>query len=78
MAENKRIAGDQDARNMDMVLLTLAGLILVFGLIMVASASISLADKTNGSPFYYLTRQLIFACVGTGAEIGRASCRERV
>jgi cell division protein FtsW len=65
----KRIAGDADARGMDSTLLVLAGLILVIGLIMVASASISLADKTSGSPFYYLTRQLIFATVGTGAGV---------
>ena len=69
MAENKRIAGDADVRSMDSTLLVLAGLILMIGLIMVASASISLADKTSGSPFYYLTRQLIFAAVGTGAGV---------
>jgi cell division protein FtsW len=65
----KRIAGDAEARGMDSTLLVLAGLILVIGLIMVSSASISLADKTSGSPFYYLTRQLIFAAVGTGAGV---------
>jgi cell division protein FtsW len=65
----KRIAGDADARGMDSTLLVLAGLILVIGLIMVASASISLADKTSGSPFYYLTRQLIFAAAGTGVGV---------
>jgi cell division protein FtsW len=65
----KRIAGDADARGMDSTLLVLAALILVIGLVMVASASISLADKTSGSPFYYLTRQLIFAAVGTGAGV---------
>ena len=64
---DKRIAGDQDARGMDTVLLALAGLILVLGLVMVASASITLADKTTGSPFYYLTRQLLFLAVGGGA-----------
>lgn len=62
----KRIAGDQDARGVDTPLLMLAGLILVIGLVMVASASISLADKTTGSPFYYLSRQLVFAAVGGG------------
>ncbi|MFI4967582.1 MAG: putative lipid II flippase FtsW [Gammaproteobacteria bacterium] len=65
----KRIAGDADARGLDSSVLVLAGLILVIGLIMVASASISLADKTSGSPFYYLTRQLIFAAAGTGAGV---------
>ncbi|HEY4127829.1 MAG TPA: putative lipid II flippase FtsW [Gammaproteobacteria bacterium] len=65
----KRIAGDADARGLDSSVLVLAGIILVIGLIMVASASISLADKTSGSPFYYLTRQLIFATAGTGAGV---------
>jgi cell division protein FtsW len=69
VAENKRIAGDQDARGMDMALLLLAGLILTIGLIMVASASISLADKTTGSPFYFLTRQLIFLLMGAGCGV---------
>ena len=69
MSDVKRIAGDVEARGMDGILLVLAGFILVFGLIMVASASISLADKTSGNPFYYLTRQLVFAAIGTGAGV---------
>ncbi|MGE5625181.1 MAG: putative lipid II flippase FtsW [Bacillota bacterium] len=54
---------------MDVPLLSLAGLILVLGLVMVASASITLADKTTGSPFYYLIRQLAFLAVGGGAGV---------
>ncbi|HEX4300527.1 MAG TPA: putative lipid II flippase FtsW [Gammaproteobacteria bacterium] len=65
----KRIAGDVDARGMDSTLLVLAGLILVIGLIMVSSASISLADKTTGSPFYFLTRQLMFLLMGAGCGV---------
>jgi cell division protein FtsW len=65
----KRIAGDADARGMDSTLLVLAGLILVIGLIMVSSASISLADKTTGSPFYFLTRQLVFLLMGAGCGV---------
>jgi cell division protein FtsW len=34
------------------------------GLIMVASASIAIADRKLGMPFYYLTRQLAFVGVG--------------
>ena len=67
MSEARTIAGDTEARGMDNVLLVIAGLILVFGLIMVASASISLADKTTGQPFYYLIRQLFFAVAGSVA-----------
>jgi len=69
VSDAKRIAGDTQARGMDLPLLCIAGLILTIGLIMVASASISLADKTTGSPFYFLTRQLIFAAAGTGAGV---------
>ena len=69
MSEARVIAGDSEARGMDTALVFIAGLILVFGLIMVSSASISLADKTTGSPFYYLIRQLAFFGVGTGVGI---------
>jgi len=58
----KPIAGD--ARGLDAPLLTIAGVILIIGLIMVASASITLADRLTGDPFYYLSRQLVFALVG--------------
>ena len=68
MAE-RRIAGDVEVRGLDAPLLFIAGLILVIGLVMVASASITLADKTTGSPFYYLTRQMVFAAVGAGAGL---------
>jgi len=64
VSDAKVIAGDVEARGMDGMLLVLAGLILVIGLVMVASASISLADKSSGSPFYYLIRQLLFATAG--------------
>ena len=67
MTDAKPIAGDVEARGMDMTLLLTAGLIMAIGLIMVASASISLADKTTGQPFYYLTRQLLFAGAGCAA-----------
>jgi cell division protein FtsW len=69
VAENRRIAGDAEVRGMDMPLLVIAGVILAIGLVMVASASITLADKTTGSPFYYLTRQLVFFVMGTGCGV---------
>ncbi|HET7921973.1 MAG TPA: putative lipid II flippase FtsW [Gammaproteobacteria bacterium] len=65
MADMKpTVAGGSAPPGPDRTLLTLAGCILVFGLVMVASASISLADKATGNPFYYLERQLMFAMVG--------------
>ena len=42
--------------------------IIVLGIIMVASASISIADRNNGTPFYYLYRQLM--ATGLGIFIG--------
>ena len=67
MSDAKRIAGDTEVRGLDTGLLVIAGLILAIGLVMVASASISLADTTTGDPFYYLTRQLLFAIAGMTA-----------
>ena len=42
--------------------------LLVLGLVMVGSASISLADRQTGEPFYYLMRQAL--TVGAGLVIG--------
>jgi cell division protein FtsW len=64
MAEIKPVAGVSAPPGPDRVLLTLAAIILLFGLVMVASASISLADKATGNPFYYLERQVLYSIVG--------------
>ncbi len=40
--------------------------IVVIGIIMVSSASISIAERDNGEPFYYLYRQLIATGLGLG------------
>ena len=40
--------------------MALAGL----GLVMVASASISIADRATGDPLYYFNRQLVFVAIG--------------
>ncbi|HWX75533.1 MAG TPA: putative lipid II flippase FtsW [Solirubrobacteraceae bacterium] len=39
--------------------------IVLFGLIMVTSASVSIASQETGQPFYYLERQLALVAVGT-------------
>ncbi len=44
---------------LDWVLLGAAAVLLCFGLIMVASASMSIADKNTGAPFHYVIRHLI-------------------
>ncbi len=43
--------------------------ILILGLIMVGSTSISIAEKNIGQPFYYLWRQLTFAGIGLFAAL---------
>jgi len=49
---------------MDGVLIMLVISLLGIGLVMVASASISIADSKTSTPFYYLYRQLIAAGIG--------------
>lgn len=48
----------------DMKLLMVASILLIIGLVMVGSASISIADKQLSDPFYYLNRQLSYALLG--------------
>jgi cell division protein FtsW len=48
----------------DKVTLGLSAALLLIGLIMVTSASMSIAAKDLGDPFYFLERQLIFSVVG--------------
>lgn len=50
----------------DRHLLFAAAALLVLGLVMVGSASITVADSKLAQPLYYFTRQIIFALVGLG------------
>lgn len=50
--------------------LTLVGAmiaIVLLGLVMVGSASLDVADRLTGNPYYFLTRQVLFAAVGFAA-----------
>jgi len=58
-----------DPEDMDMVLLLAAITLLSLGVIMVASASISVADRNFSNPFYYLEHQLAFVAVGVVAAL---------
>ena len=69
MAEIKPIAGGDIAHIPDRILLMTAAVILAVGLVMVGSASITLADKLTGNPFYYLERQLAYAVLGFGLGV---------
>jgi cell division protein FtsW len=48
----------------DTLLVTAVAILLGIGLLMVASASVSLADRAHGDPFYFLERQVLAAAIG--------------
>jgi cell division protein FtsW len=50
----------------DYVTLGLCSALLLIGLIMVTSASMSIADRELGNPFFFLERQLFFGLIGVG------------
>jgi cell division protein FtsW len=53
--------------HIDWVTIGLVAAILLLGLVMVTSASISIASKETGDVFYYLERQLILSLIGCAA-----------
>jgi cell division protein FtsW len=55
--------------NIDPVLLLTSGALLLLGLVMVASASISVADRQLSDPFHYLERQAISVGFGLVAAL---------
>jgi cell division protein FtsW len=50
----------------DYVTLGLCAALLLIGMVMVTSASMSIAARDLGNPFFYLERQLIFGLMGVG------------
>jgi cell division protein FtsW len=53
--------------HIDLVTTSLVLGIVLLGLVMVTSASISIGSKENGAPFFYLERQLMLTLIGAGA-----------
>jgi len=53
--------------HIDWITVGLVSAILLLGLVMVTSASISIASKETGDVFFYLERQLILSMIGCGA-----------
>jgi cell division protein FtsW len=51
----------------DPVLMAVAATLLLGGLVILASASVSIAENTTGNPFYYVERQAIAAIIGGAA-----------
>ena len=58
-----------DGDDLDPVLLIAFISLLTIGVIMVASSSISVADRNFSNPFYYLQRQLLFVAIGLVAAL---------
>jgi cell division protein FtsW len=50
--------------HLDPVTIALALGIVLLGLVMVTSASVSIASQATGEPFYYLGRQLLLTLIG--------------
>ena len=59
-----RTAGRSSTVRLDTVTIALVLAIVLMGLVMVTSASISIATKETGNPFLYLERQLMLALMG--------------
>lgn len=64
-----RAASWLDLDDLDPVLTLVFISLLSIGLIMVASSSISVADRNFSNPFYYLQRQLVFMFIGLAAAM---------
>ena len=57
------------AVHLDPVTLALVLAIVLLGLVMVTSASVSIAGEENGQPFYYLERQLLLTLIGAACAL---------
>jgi cell division protein FtsW len=60
-----RSSAKNGAVHLDTVTIAIVMSIVLFGLIMVTSASVSIASQDTGQPFYYLERQLLLTLIGT-------------
>jgi len=57
-------------RHVDWTLVLIIATLLCFGLVMLTSASISVAERNTGNPFYYVEHQLLAVAIGlAGAAI---------
>ena len=54
---------------LDPVMLTIVLTLLLGGLVILASASITISDNATGNPFFYVERQLIAAAIGLAAGL---------
>jgi cell division protein FtsW len=70
-----RGSGRSGGVHLDPVTIALTLGILLLGLVMVTSASVSIASQESGQPFYYLGRQLLLALIGGGCALLMFSIR---
>jgi len=63
------------AKYFDTKLMFAVLMLLGIGLVMVASSSIEIADRSNGDPLYYFKRQFIFALMGISAGFALTKVR---
>jgi cell division protein FtsW len=66
LCEFQRGAARGTAVHLDRVTLALIAAIVLLGLVMVTSASMSIAGEDSGQPFYFLERQLLLTLIGLG------------
>ncbi len=59
-----RSAGRQQRLVLDPVIVTATFCLLLIGLVMVASASLNVAERLSGDPFFHFERQMLSALVG--------------
>src|SRR6185312_8423520 len=59
-------SGSRGGVHLDAVTIAIVLGIVLLGLVMVTSASVSIAGEETGQPFYYLTRQLLLTLIGVG------------
>jgi len=62
-------ARQKNPLHVDPTLLAIVLTLLLGGLVVLASASISTADNAAGEPFYYVSRQAVAALIGTAAGV---------
>ncbi len=66
----KRTAVADTEQHLDMLLLVIIGALLCAGLVLLTSASISLAERNTGNPLFYFERQVVAAFAGlAGAAV---------
>jgi len=64
-----RSTGQPRRMTLDPWVIGIVTALLLIGLVMVASASIGVAEKETGHAFYYFQRQLVYVCAGVVAAL---------